>query len=118
MILLSDAALNAVADSKTAIEPSKIVGSGKCTVIAWGKGAVEARQVEQAEVVELRRLWPLELEKLQESVRRTGRVVVAGAPSLLPLAVQQGFLYLESPPLAVDAHKEAIACAVRQSIDY
>lgn len=118
IILLSEEALRENVEAKAQPEPAKIVGSGKCTVVAWGKGVMEARQVEGVEVVELRRIWPLQREKIGESVRRTGRVVVVGAPSLLPLVVEEGFLYLESPPILADAHVEAIAKAVRQSIDY
>lgn len=119
ILLLSQAALQGTVEDTATASGARIVrpGSG-CTVLAWGDGVQAALATEGAEVVDLRVLAPLDRGTLGESVRRTGRVVVVGADALLPAAVQEAFLYLESPPLSVGANAEAIATAVRQSIDY
>jgi len=65
---------------------ARTVREGKdATVVTWGtlvKPALEAaREVEaqgvQVEVIDLRTLWPFDLEAVLESVGRTGRLVVA-----------------------------------------
>jgi 2-oxoisovalerate dehydrogenase E1 component beta subunit len=84
------------------------------TVIAWGAMLYEAiAACEQAEkkgisceIVDLRTLWPLDVDTVVESVRKTGRVVVVHeAPKtcgfgaeLVSLISERAFLHLEAPP--------------------
>src|SRR5690606_31388445 len=67
------------------LDAAAIVREGDaCTVIAWGamlheaKAAVEKLAAEgiSCELVDLRTLWPLDIETVLASVRKTGRVVV------------------------------------------
>lgn len=97
---------------------AKVVRPGDhVTCIAWGAMLYEAfsaaeRVAEEGvevEVVDLRTLWPLDIETLIASVRKTGRVVVVHeAPrtcgfggELVSLIVDRAFLHLEAPPLRV-----------------
>jgi pyruvate dehydrogenase E1 component beta subunit len=87
------------------------------TVVVYGAMLYEAldaarraasRGVE-AEVIDLRTLWPLDIETVLESVKKTGRlVVVHEAPRTLGLAsevvsliVERAFYHLETPPIRV-----------------
>ncbi len=91
---------------------------GQCTVLAWGEAVQAALRVPQVEVIDLRVLTPLDLDTITASVRRTGRVVVAGqgpfAESLLYRASQASFLYLESPPAlsTVDDLDQAVRASI------
>lgn len=119
LILLSSESLEGTVEESAPVSGARVVRAGQqCTVLAWGSGVAAALETEGVEVLDLRVLSPLDRQTLGESVRRTGRVVVVGAEPLLPIAVQEAFLSLESPPLLVDISAEAIATAVRQSIDY
>ncbi len=84
-----------------------------CTVVSWG--AMVHESVEAAkllgdhglpvEVIDLRTLWPLDLETILESVRRTGRaVVVHEAPrtcgfgaEVVSLIQERAFSWLAAP---------------------
>ena len=80
------------------------------TVIAYGTmvhvaiGAAEATGVD-AEVIDLRTLWPLDIETIEESVRKTGRCVIvheatrtSGFGAELSALVQERcFYHLEAP---------------------
>jgi len=84
------------------------------TVIAWGAMLYEAiAAAEEAkkhgiecEIVDLRTLWPLDIDTIVESVKKTGRVVVVHeAPrtcgfgaELVSLITERAFLHLEAPP--------------------
>jgi pyruvate dehydrogenase E1 component beta subunit len=87
------------------------------TVLAWGAmlheaiaAAVDAgsRGVE-CEVVDLRTLWPVDIDAIVASVKKTGRVVVVHeAPKtcgfgaeLVALINEKAFLHLEAPPVRV-----------------
>ena len=88
-----------------------------CTVVAWGAmvtTALQAAEVAQSEgtsieVVDLRSLSPIDYEPLLESVRRTGRLVVAqeaqGGVSLgseiAAHVAEQAFYSLQAPVLRV-----------------
>lgn len=87
------------------------------TVIAWGAMLYEAiaaaesaqEQGVSAEVIDLRTLWPVDIDTIVESVKRTGRVVIVHeAPKtcgfgaeLVSLICEKAFLYLEAPPVRV-----------------
>jgi 2-oxoisovalerate dehydrogenase E1 component beta subunit len=87
------------------------------TIIAWGAMLYEcleaanqaAAQGVDAEVVDLRTLWPLDIDTIVASVKKTGRVVVVHeAPKtcglggeLVALINEKAFLHLEAPPARV-----------------
>ena len=75
-----------------------------------------ARRLEDAEsqgvdveVIDLRTLWPLDIDTVVDSVKKTGRlVVVHEAPrtcgfgsELVALVTERAFLHLEAPPVRV-----------------
>jgi pyruvate dehydrogenase E1 component beta subunit len=87
------------------------------TLLAWGAMLYEAlaaadevsAQGVDTEVIDLRTLWPLDIDTIVESVKRTGRlVVVHEAPKtcgfgaeLVSLVCEKAFLHLEAPPVRV-----------------
>ena len=87
------------------------------TVIAYGAMLYEAIDAAskaadkgvQAEVIDLRTLWPLDIETVIASVKKTGRlVVVHEAPrtcglgaELVSLVCEKAFYHLEAPPVRV-----------------
>ena len=94
-----------------------IVRPGKhVTVLAWGAMLYEAvaaadeaaGQGIECEIVDLRTLWPVDVDAIVESVTKTGRVVVVHeAPrtcgfgaELIALVNEKAFLHLEAPPAA------------------
>jgi len=62
-----------------------------------------------AEVIDLRTLWPVDIETITESVKKTGRVVVVHeaprtggfAAELITLVCEKAFFHLEAPPTRV-----------------
>ncbi|MEI8256779.1 MAG: alpha-ketoacid dehydrogenase subunit beta [Deltaproteobacteria bacterium] len=100
------------------IGEAKIVRPGsQVTVIAWGAmlyEAIEAANQAAAqgidcEVLDLRTLWPVDIDAIITSVKKTGRVIVVHeAPKtcgfggeLVALISEKAFLYLEAPPVRV-----------------
>jgi 2-oxoisovalerate dehydrogenase E1 component beta subunit len=94
------------------------VRSKAVTVIAWGAMLYEAiAAAEKAtsehgievEILDLRTLWPLDIEAITRSVQKTGRVVVVHeAPKtcgfgaeIVALVNERCFLNLEAPPVRV-----------------
>ncbi len=88
------------------------------TVIAWGAMLYEALDAAnkaaaqggiECEVLDLRTLWPVDIDAVIESVKKTGRVVVVHeAPKtcgfgaeLVALINEKAFLHLEAPPVRV-----------------
>jgi pyruvate dehydrogenase E1 component beta subunit len=87
------------------------------TVIAWGAMLYEAvaasekakEQGIEVEIVDLRTLWPLDVETIAASVKKTGRVIVVHeAPKtcgfgaeIVALLNEKCFLHLEAPPVRV-----------------
>jgi len=87
------------------------------TVIAWGAMLYEAiaacekaeEQKIDCEVIDLRTLWPVDIDTIAESVKKTGRVVIVHeAPKtcgfgaeLVALINERCFLSLEAPPVRV-----------------
>jgi 2-oxoisovalerate dehydrogenase E1 component beta subunit len=100
------------------IGKASVVRPGKdVTVLAWGAmlyeaiaAADEARtQGVDVEIVDLRTLWPVDVDTIVASVKKTGRVVVVHeAPKtcgfgaeLVALVNEKAFLHLEAPPVRV-----------------
>lgn len=87
------------------------------TILAWGAMLYEAlaaaneaaKQGIECEIVDLRTLWPVDIETIVASVKKTGRVVVVHeAPKtcgfgaeLIALINEHAFEYLEAPPTRV-----------------
>ena len=105
-------------DFTVEIGKAAVVREGKhVTVIAWGAMLYEAiAAADQArekgiecEVLDLRTLWPVDIDAIVESVKKTGRVVIVHeAPKtcgfgaeLVALINEKAFLHLEAPPVRV-----------------
>jgi len=87
------------------------------TLLAWGAMLYEAiaaadeakKQGIDCEIVDLRTLWPVDIDTVVASVVKTGRVIVVHeAPKtcgfgaeLIALVNEKAFLYLEAPPARV-----------------
>jgi 2-oxoisovalerate dehydrogenase E1 component beta subunit len=87
------------------------------TVVAWGAMLYEALEAAnqasaqgiECEVLDLRTLWPVDIDAIVASVKKTGRVVVVHeAPKtcgfgseIITLVNEKAFLYLEAPPARV-----------------
>ena len=87
------------------------------TIIAWGAMLYEAvaaaekaaEQGVECEILDLRTLWPVDVDAIEASVKKTGRVVVVHeAPKtcgfgaeLVALVNERCFLHLEAPPVRV-----------------
>ena len=97
---------------------AKITRPGQqVTVITWGAMLYEcldaanqaAAQGIDCEVIDMRTLWPLDIETVIASVKKTGRVVVVHeAPKscglggeIVALINEKAFLHLEAPPVRV-----------------
>jgi pyruvate dehydrogenase E1 component beta subunit len=88
-------------------------GAARATVVSWGAMVHEALEAAQllhgegipVEVIDLRTLWPLDIDTVLDSVRRTGRAVVVheaprtcGFGAEVVAQIQEGaFTYLEAP---------------------
>ena len=100
------------------IGSAEVVKEGSdVTMIAWGAMLYEAlaaaeevgAQGVDAEVIDLRTLWPVDIDTITESVRKTGRVVIVHeAPKtcgfgseLVSLIAEKCFVHLEAPPARV-----------------
>jgi 2-oxoisovalerate dehydrogenase E1 component beta subunit len=100
------------------LSSAKVVRPGEhVTVLAWGAMLYEAlaaaEEVAQkgvdAEVIDLRTLWPLDTDTVVASVKRTGRVVIVHeAPKacgfgaeLISIVCEKAFLHLQAPPVRV-----------------
>jgi pyruvate dehydrogenase E1 component beta subunit len=87
------------------------------TVIAWGAMLYEAiaaadearKQGVECDILDLRTLWPVDIDAIVASVKKTGRVVIVHeAPKtcgfgaeLVALVNEKAFLHLEAPPVRV-----------------
>ena len=100
------------------LSKAAVVREGKdVTIIAWGAMLYEALasaeecagQGVDSEVIDLRTLWPVDIDTIVESVKKTGRVVIVHeAPKacgfgaeLLSQISERAFLHLEAPPVRV-----------------
>jgi pyruvate dehydrogenase E1 component beta subunit len=107
-----------VGDYVVDLSKAAIVRPGKhVTVIAWGAMLYEAiaasdqaaQQGVECEIVDLRTLWPVDVDAIVASVKKTGRVVIVHeAPKtcgfgaeLVALINEKAFLHLEAPPVRV-----------------
>jgi pyruvate dehydrogenase E1 component beta subunit len=105
-------------DYTVPIGKANVVRPGKdVTVLAWGAMLYEAiaaadeakKQGVECEIVDLRTLWPVDIETIVASVTKTGRlVVVHEAPKtcgfgaeLIALVNEKAFTSLEAPPVRV-----------------
>jgi 2-oxoisovalerate dehydrogenase E1 component beta subunit len=105
-------------DYTVEVGKAAIVRPGKhVTILAWGAMLYEAiSAADQAaekgiecEIVDLRTLWPVDIDTIVESVKKTGRVIVVHeAPKtcgfgaeLVALINEKAFLHLEAPPKRV-----------------
>ncbi len=103
------------------IGKAKVVREGKqLTVLAWGAMLHEAQDaVNEAakesidvELIDLRTLWPVDIDTIVGSVKKTGRVVVVHeAPrtcgfgaELVSLITERCFTLLEAPPVRVTGY--------------
>ncbi len=97
---------------------ASVLKEGKhVTIVSWGAMVYEAlAAAEQAgaqgidcEVIDLRTLWPLDIDTIIASVKKTGRVVIVHeAPKscglggeIVSLINEKAFLHLEAPPARV-----------------
>ena len=105
-------------DYTVPLSSGKIVREGGgVTLVAWGAMLLEAiaaaeevaEQGVEAEVIDLRTLWPLDLDLVVESVKKTGRLVIVheaakacglGAEMVAQIC-EKAFLHLEAPPRRV-----------------
>ncbi len=105
-------------DFEVEIGKARIAREGKdVTILAWGAMLYEAiAAADQAkekgiecEIVDLRTLWPVDIDTIVASVKKTGRVIVVHeAPKtcgfgaeLVALINEKAFLHLEAPPVRV-----------------
>lgn len=105
-------------DYTVPIGKGQVVKPGKdVTIVAWGAMLYEAldaaAQAQEkgidCEVIDLRTLWPVDIDIIVESVKKTGRVIVVHeAPKtcgfggeLVALINEKAFLHLEAPPVRV-----------------
>ncbi|HEY4116302.1 MAG TPA: alpha-ketoacid dehydrogenase subunit beta [Byssovorax sp.] len=105
-------------DYTVPIGKAAVVKEGKdVTIVTWGAMLYESldaaaqagQQGVDVEVVDLRTLWPLDIETVIASVKKTGRlVVVHEAPKscgfggeIVALVNEKAFLHLEAPPVRV-----------------
>lgn len=110
------------------------IGEARCiaegdhvTIVAWGVGVDAAqtaartldREGISAEIIDLRSLAPVDIDRLSASVHKTGRLIVVGAnTAILNQAVTAAFLRLESPPATVNATPESITTEARAAVHY
>jgi 2-oxoisovalerate dehydrogenase E1 component beta subunit len=86
-----------------------VLGYGAMLYEALDAAAKAAEKGVEAEVIDLRTLWPVDIATILESVKKTGRlVVVHEAPrtcgfgaELVTLVVERAFYHLEAPPIRV-----------------
>ena len=100
------------------LEKASIVRAGKSvTVVAYGAMLYEALDAAtraeehgvDCEVIDLRTLWPLDLETIVASVKHTGRLVVVHeaprtcglAAEIVTLITEKAFYYLQAAPVRV-----------------
>jgi len=105
-------------DYTVALQSASVVRAGRdVTVLAWGAmlyeaiaaAAEAAKAGVDCEVLDLRTLWPVDIEAILSSVKKTGRVVVVHeAPKtcgfgaeLVALVNEHAFSHLEAPPVRV-----------------
>jgi len=105
-------------DYEVELGKAKVVREGDgITIVSWGAMVYEALTAAEqvgadgvdCEVIDLRTLWPLDIDTIVESVKKTGRlVVVHEAPKtcgfgaeVVQRVMEKAFLHLEAPPARV-----------------
>jgi 2-oxoisovalerate dehydrogenase E1 component beta subunit len=105
-------------DYTVPLSKASVVREGSnVTIVAWGAMLYEALEAAnqasaqgiECEVIDLRTLWPVDIDAVVASVKKTGRVVVVHeAPKtcgfgseIIALVNEKAFLYLEAPPARV-----------------
>ncbi len=105
-------------DYEVPLGAAKVVREGAgVTIVSWGAMVYEALAAAEqvggegvdCEVIDLRTLWPLDVDTIVESVKKTGRlVVVHEAPKtcgfgaeVVQRVMEKAFLHLEAPPARV-----------------
>lgn len=105
-------------DYEVPLGKAKVVREGEgVTIVSWGAMVYEALSAAEqlqgqgvdCEVIDLRTLWPLDVDTVVESVKKTGRlVVVHEAPKacgfgaeVVQLVTEKAFLHFEAPPVRV-----------------
>ena len=105
-------------DYTVPLSKAQVVREGtQLSVVAWGAMLYEALEAAHqaaaqgidCEVLDLRTLWPVDIDAIVASVKKTGRVlVVHEAPKtcgfggeIIALINEKAFLYLEAPPARV-----------------
>lgn len=100
---------------------ANVVREGRnVTIVVWGAMLYEALEAAnqaaaqgiESEVIDLRTLWPLDIDTIINSVKKTGRVVVVHeAPKscglggeIVSLINEKAFLHLEAPPKRVTGY--------------
>lgn len=86
-----------------------LVGASYMSLEAWRAGEMLAKEGVDAEVVDLRTLRPLDEATVLESVRKTGRLIVADhswkafglSGEIVALAAEQAFSSLKAPPVRI-----------------
>lgn len=108
-------------DYTVPLSEARVVRQGRdVTVVSWGamfyEALAAAEKVEgegiDAEVIDLRTLWPLDADTVVQSVKKTGRlVIVHEAPKacgfgaeLVAEICEKAFLHLEAPPRRVTGY--------------
>ena len=112
---------------------ASLVRPGSQVLLAsWGSGVATALAAADqlaanhysAAVLDLVSLSPLDAKALGEHLRAIGRLVLVNAPEgglashVLPTAIKQAFLYLESPLESVTTHLDQVVLAAKRAVDY
>ena len=105
-------------DYKVPLGKAAVVRPGRdITVLAYGAMLYEAMDAAskaskhgvECEVIDLRTLWPVDIETIVSSVKKTGRVAVVHeaprtmgfAAELITLICEKAFYHLEAPPVRI-----------------
>ena len=105
-------------DYTVPIGQARVVKPGRdVTIISWGAMLYEALDAANnaagqgidCEIIDLRTLWPLDIDTIITSVKKTGRVVIVHEAAkscglggeIVALINEKAFLHLEAPPLRV-----------------
>jgi len=105
-------------DYRVPLGKAAVVRPGRdITILAYGAMLYEAldaaskiaKQGVECEVVDLRTLWPVDIETIVSSVKKTGRLAVVHeaprtmgfASELITLVCEKAFYHLEAPPIRI-----------------
>lgn len=105
-------------DYRVPLSKAAVVRPGRdITVLAYGAMLYEAldaaskaaKQGAECEVIDLRTLWPVDIETIVNSVKKTGRLAVVHeaprtlgfAAELITLVCEKAFYHLEAPPVRI-----------------